>query len=64
MRRQHPHLSVDEPTARQTGGRRGRPVVFSVDPAAAHADGGVFLQADNGVWLTDHVPVRYLRRLA
>ncbi len=61
MGRHHVHLSPDERTARQVGGRRGRPVVLEVDAAAMAADGHAFLRTDNGVWLTDAVPVRYLR---
>jgi putative RNA 2'-phosphotransferase len=58
------HLSVDVPTALSVGRRRGRPVVLVVDAAAAHAAGREFRRASNGVWLTDAVPARYLRRLS
>ncbi len=60
MARHHVHLSADVPTARQVGGRRGRAVVLTVDAAAMARDGHVFLRSDNGVWLTDAVPARYL----
>lgn len=63
MERHHVHLSGDEATARKVGGRRGRSVVLVVDAAAMRADGLVFFRADNGVWLVDHVPPRYLSRL-
>ena len=59
-RRHHVHLSVDRATATRVGARRGRPVVLVVDSAAMHADGHAFLVSANGVWLTDHVPPRYL----
>lgn len=62
MGRHHVHLSPDERTARQVGARRGRPVVLAVDAAAMAADGHRFLLTDNGVWLTDAVAPRYLRR--
>ncbi len=59
-RRRHVHLSPDEVTARRVGMRHGTPVVFRVDTARMHADGQVFWQADNGVWLTAHVASPYL----
>jgi len=58
--RHHVHLSADPETARRVGARHGRPVVLTVDAAAMARDGHVFLQAANGVWLTLHVPPRYL----
>lgn len=63
MRRHHVHLSPDAATARTVGARRGTPVIFAIDAAAMHADGYVFHVSENGVWLVDEVPPRYLRRL-
>jgi putative RNA 2'-phosphotransferase len=60
QRRQQVHLSVDEPTARIVGQRHGRPVILSVDAHRMHASGFTFYVADNGVWLTDHVPAEFL----
>ena len=62
MGRHHVHLSGDEHTASVVGARHGKSVVFVVDAAAMHAQGHTFFQSDNGVWLTDRVPVAYLRR--
>jgi putative RNA 2'-phosphotransferase len=62
--RQSVHLSADVATARVVGRRRGEPVVLVVDAAGAHAAGHEFRRASNGVWLTDAVPPRYLRRLS
>ena len=62
-RRRHVHLSPDEETARRVGMRHGAPVIFRVDTARMHADGLIFWQADNGVWLTDDVGPAYLRFL-
>lgn len=59
-KRQHVHLSPNEETARRVGMRHGSPVIFQVDTARMHADGLVFWQADNGVWLTDAVAPTYL----
>lgn len=63
MRRQHVHLSADVLTALAVGQRHGRPIVFAVDTMSMSRDGYVFFRAANGVWLTDHVPPRYLREL-
>ncbi|MFE7726134.1 RNA 2'-phosphotransferase [Streptomyces anthocyanicus] len=61
MNRHDVHLSSDRETATRVGARRGRPVVLPVDAAAMHRDGHVFHVSANGVWLTQHVPSRYLR---
>lgn len=63
-KRQHVHLSKDEETARRVGMRHGTPVIFRVDTSRLHADGQLFWQADNGVWLTDPVPPSYLALLS
>ena len=60
MSRQHVHLSADRETATKVGQRHGRPVVLTVAAGRMHADGQAFFQADNGVWLTAHVPAAYL----
>ena len=54
------HLSADVETATRVGARHGRPVVLAVDAAAMHAEGIPFYRADNGVWLVDSVPARFL----
>ncbi|MFD7643816.1 RNA 2'-phosphotransferase [Kitasatospora sp. NPDC059795] len=64
MARQDVHLSADTGTAVKVGSRHGRPVVLEVDAAAMAADGHEFRVSANGVWLTDAVPVQYLRRTA
>jgi putative RNA 2'-phosphotransferase len=38
------------------------PVVLKVRAAHMHARGFKFYQADNGVWLTEHVPVTFIER--
>ncbi len=58
--RQQVHLSADTQTAKMVGIRHGKPIVLNVDAAKMQADGLVFFQAENGVWLTDHVPPQYL----
>jgi putative RNA 2'-phosphotransferase len=61
MSRQHVHLSAELATAVAVGKRHGSPMVFAVDTMSMSRDGFVFFRAANGVWLTDHVPSRYLR---
>lgn len=59
--RHHVHLSVDEPTARRVGARRGGAVVvLSVSAGAMARDGFEFYRSDNGVWLASEVPSRYI----
>lgn len=60
MKRHHVHLSADVGTAKQVGSRRGSPVIFVVDATRMYKDGYEFYISDNGVWLTDHVPFKYL----
>lgn len=59
--RQHVHLSSDAETALNVGRRHGKPLVFEVSALQMVADGHEFFLSDNGVWLTDHVPVKYLK---
>ena len=58
--RQHVHLSAELETAITVGRRHGQPFIFEVDCQAMLNDGFVFYLAANGVWLTDHVPSKYL----
>jgi putative RNA 2'-phosphotransferase len=60
--RRHVHLSVDVQTATRVGARRGAPVLLRVDAAAMHAAGHAFFLSSNGVWLTEHVPPRFIAR--
>jgi putative RNA 2'-phosphotransferase len=61
--RHHVHLSATRETARKVGARRGAPIILSVAAADMTAGGHVFFYSENGVWLTDHVPPRFLTRL-
>lgn len=58
--RHHVHLSPDPATAANVGQRYGQPVVLKIDAAAMHAAGMQFFISTNGVWLTDHIPPRYI----
>lgn len=58
--RKHVHLSSNHETAVAVGARHGKPVVLTVDAAAMLAQGHVFYVSDNGVWLTQAVPVAFI----
>jgi len=58
--RQHVHLSSDLETAIKVGQRHGKPFVFKVFAEKMHNDKFEFFISDNGVWLTDNVPTKYL----
>jgi putative RNA 2'-phosphotransferase len=62
--RHHVHLSADVQTAMRVGARHGFPAVLTVDASRMRADGIVFYQSDNGVWLTGDVKPKYLSQAA
>ena len=57
------HLSKDIDTATKVGLRHGELVIYEVKAKEMSNDGFKFFISANGVWLTDHVPVKYLRRI-
>ena len=59
--RQFVHLSADEESAVNVGGRHGKPVVLIVDARAMEKDGCVFYLSENGVWLTLEVASRFIQ---
>lgn len=58
--RHHVHLSEFRDTALEVGKRYGKPVLLTVDSKRMSEDGRAFYQADNGVWLTEEVDIRYI----
>jgi putative RNA 2'-phosphotransferase len=48
----------------QVGKRHGKPAVLRVAAIEMQGDGFKFYCADNGVWLTDSVPPRFLRQIS
>lgn len=60
MRRHHVHLSPNRETAAKVGVRHGELVILVVQSGQMQRDGFTFYCSENGVWLTDHVPVKYL----
>ncbi|GAB2932763.1 RNA 2'-phosphotransferase [Hafnia psychrotolerans] len=61
LSRQYVHLSPDEDTAIRVGQRHGKPVVLKIKALNMYEQGFEFFQADNGVWLTDTVPYRFIQ---
>ncbi|MGY4660741.1 RNA 2'-phosphotransferase [Pseudomonas sp. S1Bt23] len=61
--RHHVHLSQDLATAEAVGQRYGKVVVLKIAAQDMQTQGFKFYQAENGVWLTDHVPVDFLSPL-
>ena len=59
--RHHVHLTTELQTAISVGSRHGKPVVFEVLSMQMHKEKMEFYLSENGVWLTEHVPVMYMR---
>src|SRR5215218_10152542 len=64
QQRQHVHLSSNVETALNVGRRHGRPFVFKIFARRMFSDEYEFFLSDNGVWLTDNVPTKYLKEHA
>jgi putative RNA 2'-phosphotransferase len=60
--RQHVHLSSEFDTAVKVGQRHGKPFVFRVLAEQMYNDNFQFFISENGVWLTDNVPIKYLKQ--
>ena len=56
------HLSKDTDTARKVGIRHGKPFIYRVKSGEMSRDGYTFFLSENGVWLTETVPVQYLEK--
>ncbi|MGY3266168.1 RNA 2'-phosphotransferase [Lysobacter sp. HA35] len=59
-RRRHVHLATDADTARRVGARHGVPAVLGIRAHALHTAGEMFYRSDNGVWLIEKVPPRFI----
>jgi putative RNA 2'-phosphotransferase len=62
MSRHHVHLSADTATALTVARRRPSPIIFDVLAKEMLAEGHEFFLSTNGVWLTEHVPPKFLRK--
>lgn len=60
MNRHHVHLPADLETASKVGKRHGKLVILTVDAKAMQDEGHIFFKSENGVWLTDSVPVKFI----
>ena len=58
--RQHVHLSDNYDTAFNVATRHGVPKILKVHALKMHAEGHLFYFSENKVWLTDHVPVKFI----
>ena len=65
MSRQYVHLSEHLAQARAVGYRKSaqQPALLAVDAERAHAEGCVFHDAGDGVWLTGSLEAKYLTRV-
>ncbi len=60
--RHHVHLSQEIATAISVGQRYGTPVVLKIESQRMYQQGFRFFQAENLVWLTDHVPIDFIHQ--
>lgn len=60
--RHHVHLSEDISIATSVGQRHGKSVILKIEALQMHHQGFAFFQAENGVWLTEHVPASFILR--
>ena len=58
--RDHVHLSPNEITAHKVGMRHGNPVILRIKAGSMAEAGSIFYLSENGVWLTESVPVEFI----
>ena len=63
MSRQYVHLSKDIETATKVGKRHGELLIFKIDSERMFLDGYNFYISDNGVYLVDYVPNKYIKEM-
>ena len=61
MSRLHVHLSATREQAHRVGARHGRPVVLEIDAKGMNDTGHLFFLSANGVWLTEFVPISFIK---
>ena len=59
--RHHVHLSSDLETAKKVGARHGKVVILTIATKKMADAAYSFYLTENGVWLTDHVPVEFIQ---
>jgi putative RNA 2'-phosphotransferase len=60
MQRHHVHLSADKTTAIKVAECRGKQIILEIKSGEMFSACYKFYLSDNGVWLTDHVPVEFI----
>jgi len=60
--RNHVHLSKDVETATNVGSRHGTPYILEIDAEQMYNDGISFYLSVNGVWLTDFIDSKYIKK--
>jgi putative RNA 2'-phosphotransferase len=60
--RQHVHLSSDIETALKVGQRHGKPVILEIQTEKMNKNGHKFYLSENKVWLTEYVPIEYIKK--
>jgi putative RNA 2'-phosphotransferase len=61
QKRHDVHLSATRETAADVGARRGTPIILVVETFPMVRDGFQFKISENGVWLVDRVPAKYIQ---
>ena len=61
--RQFVHLSENIEQAVAVGRRHGKLVLYEVHAIKMHKSGYRFYRSTSGVWLTDNVPVAFLKEM-
>lgn len=61
--RNYVHLSRNLDIAESVGKRHGKVCILKIDSVAMYKDGYKFYKAENGVILTDFVPLKYVSRI-
>lgn len=61
MKRHHVHLSKDKETAEIVGSRRGKAIILEINTIKMQDEGFKFYVSENGVYLTDFVPKKYIK---
>ena len=65
MNRLHVHLSADIETAKKVAARRsGNAVILKISALEMYNNGYKFFQSENGVWLTETVPPKFLSKIS
>lgn len=62
-KRHYVHLTESRTTAEQVGQRYGRILLLQIDAHQMLKDGYTFFLSENNVWLTEHVPIQYIKHI-